>query len=274
MSNDNILFEIMSAGKFISANQEILRLYKVGSIEEFFENLDKVYTELSVLTFVNEICALFEGRTRHISENETKTFEGNTIYTMTITEREESDINWERVTLSIVDLSYVRQAEAKVLESEMRWNYALEGNQDGVWDWNFETEEFFFSDRFKQMLGYNSDEFLSTSDNWFAHIHPDDVERVKEESRKHIAGESDYFSSEYRARCKDGSDKWLLSRGKVADSALDRGKRFIGTITDISRRKNYEAALQKSEQLFASDYGLSDGLNPRERAQKCSCRST
>lgn len=250
LTNEAILAEIVSSAVIKNVNNEILRIYKTKDQDEFLNNLDRIFTPTSFSSFVNEMCSLYDGNMRHISENETKNFHGDIVYTMTITERDEADLNWENITLSLVDLSYIKRAEAKVAESEMRWNYALEGNKDGVWDWDFEKEEFYFSDQFKQIFGYSTDEFPATLDNWIQSIHEEDRDTVRALSQDHINGKTDFFSAEYRVICKDGSSKWVLSRGKIAEFRLEGSRRFIGTITDISKRKNYEEVLERSEKLL------------------------
>jgi diguanylate cyclase (GGDEF)-like protein/PAS domain S-box-containing protein len=144
-----------------------------------------------------------------------------------------------------------KRADEALRESEMRWQFALEGSGDGLWDWNAQTNTVYFSPRWKTMLGYAINEIGDTLDEWDERIHPADRDYVYAELKRHFDGETENYASEHRVRCKDGTYKWVLDRGKVISHTPD-GKplRVIGTHTDISERKRTEAALTNAnEQL-------------------------
>ncbi|MGG6298000.1 PAS domain S-box protein [Leptolyngbya sp. AN02str] len=146
-----------------------------------------------------------------------------------------------------------KQIEAVLREQEARWEYALEGNGDGVWDWNVQTDTVFFSRRWKDMLGYADHEIGDRLSEWDSRVHPDDKAKVYAAIENHVQSHTPQYVSEYRVRCKDGSYKWILDRGRVFRWTED-GKplRVIGTHTDISERKAMEAALQESETRYRS----------------------
>lgn len=129
-------------------------------------------------------------------------------------------------------------AEDKLRESEERWKFALEGAGDGLWDWNAETNEVFFSRQWKAMLGYNDDEIKNQLSEWSSRIHPDDEKQCFEELNQYLANETEIYQNEHRMLCKDGSYKWILDRGKIIQRTSD-GKplRLIGTHTDITELK-------------------------------------
>ena len=128
----------------------------------------------------------------------------------------------------------------------MSWVYAMEGNRDGVWDWNAVTNEVFFSTRWKEMLGYDKDEITDKLSEWDKRIHPDDREAVYRDLNAHLNGETPYYHNEHRLRGKDGSYKWILDRGKII-SWVEDGKplRVVGTHTDIALRKEAEIENQR-----------------------------
>ncbi len=138
-----------------------------------------------------------------------------------------------------------RQAEAALRESEERWQYALEGAEEGVWDVNLQTGEAFRSRRWKALLGYADEELPITMAEVMALVHPDDRDRVVAADEAFHSGQSPTFHLEYRVRCKDGSYRWTLDRGKVI-SYTPEGQplRAIGTQTDITERKQAEAELR------------------------------
>ncbi|MEP0922184.1 PAS domain S-box protein [Leptolyngbya sp. ST-U4] len=143
------------------------------------------------------------------------------------------------------------QSEAELRESEERWRYAIEGNGDGLWDWNAQTDKVFFSRQWKIMLGFAENEIGNDLSEWNRRLHPDDKAQVYAAFEKYFSGEVPQYSSEYRVLCKDGSYKWILARGMVM-SRDQAGKplRVMGTYTDIGERKRIEVALKESEQFL------------------------
>jgi PAS domain S-box-containing protein len=129
-------------------------------------------------------------------------------------------------------------------ESEQRWQFALEGAGDGVWDWDVPTGKVFFSDRWKSMLGYSSEEIEDNINEWDRLVHPDDKKSCYDALDNHFTGKVPVYIKEHRMRAKDGSWKWILDRGKIIEHTSDgKPKRVIGTHTDITRLKETEARL-------------------------------
>lgn len=145
-----------------------------------------------------------------------------------------------------------QRAEMELRRSEERWQFALEGSRDGVWDWNPVTNEIFFSKRWKEMLGYEDDEITNNFEEWDKRVHPDDKEQCYADLDKHLNGETQYYENEHRLQCKDGSYKWILDRGRIVSLTDDHQPlRFIGTHTDITERKQIERVLRRSQKMDA-----------------------
>ncbi len=144
-----------------------------------------------------------------------------------------------------------RKVEKNLQKSEDRWQFAIEGSNDGIWDWNMITNDVFFSNRWKEMVGFEPGELEGKLSEWQSRIHPDDVETVLISLQQHLNQETPVYAVEHRLLCKDGSWKWILDRGKVLQWN-DEGKplRMVGTHTDISDRKNAEEIIHKSEEKF------------------------
>lgn len=143
--------------------------------------------------------------------------------------------------------SELEETNLRLKISEERWQFALEGSGDGVWDWNLITNEVYFSKRWKEMLGYSDYDMWDTYEEWTRHIHPDDVGWVTDSIQLHLSGNTSGYESEHRVICKDGSYIWVLSRGKVIRTIDDKPSRMVGTHTDISERKKIEKNLQKAK---------------------------
>jgi diguanylate cyclase (GGDEF)-like protein/PAS domain S-box-containing protein len=134
--------------------------------------------------------------------------------------------------------------ENSLLASEERWKFALEGADEGVWDWNLETDEVFRSGQWHVIYGYAENEIGRTATDGRKLMHPEDLPRAVEDTRAYLEGKTSIYTSEYRLLCKDGSWKWTLSRGMVVSySAEGKPLRMIGTHTDITERKRSEAQI-------------------------------
>jgi len=144
------------------------------------------------------------------------------------------------------------QADSALKESEERWQYALEGSGDGVWDREIQTGKVFYSDQWKRMLGFARNEIEHTPEAWKELVHPEDREKVLVELHRHQYGESPEYLAEYRIRCKDNSYKWILARGKVtARDQQGNALRIVGTHTDITDRRLLEEQLRQAQKMEA-----------------------
>ncbi len=137
------------------------------------------------------------------------------------------------------------QAFNELKESKSLWNFAIEGSGDGVWDWDVVNEKVFYSKRWKELLGYSEDEVGEGLDEWSKRIHPEDKAGTEAAVSRHFEGETTSYSHEHRLLCKDGTYKWILTRGLVV-SRDSSGKplRAIGTHTDITELKLQQAYMQ------------------------------
>ncbi|WP_258590011.1 PAS domain S-box protein [Mesorhizobium sp. AR07] len=147
-----------------------------------------------------------------------------------------------------------KQAEARIAEAETRWNFALAGAGQGVWDLDMRKGGTTYSSTWVKMLGYTDGELDGNPDHWLTLIHPDDRETVAEADRAHLDGKTPFFEAEFRMRHKDGHWIWILDRGKAIERDEEgRLVRAIGSLTDITRRKEAEARLTVSAAMLADE---------------------
>jgi PAS domain S-box-containing protein len=141
------------------------------------------------------------------------------------------------------------QAATAQQESEQRWQFALEGAGDGVWDWDVPANTVFFSKRWKQMLGYADHEIGRGLEEWSGRVHPEDLPGTLAAVQAHIEGRTAAYTNEHRVRCKDGGYRWIHDRGLVVSrDAGGKARRMVGTHTDITARKDAEAASARQRQ--------------------------
>lgn len=151
--------------------------------------------------------------------------------------------------------------EQALRDAEMRWSFALEGSGDGVWDWDLTNNKVYFSAQWKAMFGFTEDEIDNNIEEWRRLALPEDLERSDAAIARYLNGEIDEYSCECRARCKDGSIKWILDRGKfVAWDEDGSPTRMIGTHQDITSKKNQTDALRKSQEQLERITSLVPGM--------------
>jgi two-component system sensor histidine kinase/response regulator len=137
---------------------------------------------------------------------------------------------------------------ASLSDAERRFVLAIDNVGDGVWDVDYTTGKVWYSPRWKELLGYQANEIGDSLEDYRRLLLPEDRDVSTVALRRHLStGEP--FESEVRMRCKDGSFKWVLGRGKVvAFDNAGRPLRLIGTQTDITRRKLIEEDLHRTSE--------------------------
>jgi diguanylate cyclase (GGDEF)-like protein/PAS domain S-box-containing protein len=154
----------------------------------------------------------------------------------------------------VEDIDARKKAAARIDEAETRWNFALANAQQGVWDVDLRKGGTTYSAGWVRMLGYEEGELDGDPDLWLTMIHPDDLAAVKAADRAHIDGETDLFEAEFRIRHKNGHWVWIRDRGRVIERDETGGLvRAIGSLTNITRRKEAEERLARSVALLADE---------------------
>jgi len=154
-----------------------------------------------------------------------------------------------RIVGTHLDLTERKRAESALRQSEERLTLAFAGAQEGVWDWNLETNAVVYSPRWKEMLGYAADEIEPHVSAWERLVHPDDRPRADEANERVARGEPTY-EAEFRLRHKEGHYVHVLSRGfPVRREAGGPVVRIVGTHFDLTERKRAEAERARTELL-------------------------
>ena len=145
------------------------------------------------------------------------------------------------------------EAQLSLKQTEERWQFALQNNGLGVWDWNILSGCVLYTDRLQEMLGYEPGEWPQHVDSWAGRVHPDDLSLVMSEMNCCLAGEKTDYICEHRLRCKDGGWLWVQDVGRIV-SFTQEGKpqRMIGTQMDIHIRKQAELLNRKRITLMNS----------------------
>ncbi len=172
----------------------------------------------------------------------------------------DADHHVEGIVASIEDITGRKKMEAAIREREEQLALALEGSGACLWDWQVQTGEIVFTERWVEILGYTLEELAPLSlDTWVHRIHPEDYLKSEALIQKHFNGETPRYECEVRLRHKEGHWIWLLDRGMVTQrDDENRPVRMTGTHLDITDRKRMEEALIRSEEQYRL---LTDRMN-------------
>lgn len=143
-----------------------------------------------------------------------------------------------------------RDAELALQRSHERFLLAVNGNRDGIWDWDITNGDLFLSARWKEMLGYRDEEVPNVIDSFRDNLHPEDRPRVMKYLDQYLKGEFRHYEIELRMRHKDGSYIWVLARGEALYDESGKPCRMAGSHTDITEKKEFDRRL---EELAATD---------------------
>ena len=157
-------------------------------------------------------------------------------------------------------LRRVEAGERALRESEERYALAMEGANEGHWDWDVATDRLFLSPRMKTLGGQSADSVITTRTAWLAQIviHPDDMPRFDAALSDHFDGRTPHYECEYRVRQPEGEWRWVLARGRCLRDATGKPYRFVGSAIDVTPEKqaqvdkeHLEAQLRQSQKMEA-----------------------
>jgi len=139
------------------------------------------------------------------------------------------------------------QKTQQLHESEERYMLALNGANEGIWDWDVRSDEIYLSPRLKEFLGIDIDSNVTVTD-WQDRIHPDDIELSRQSMRAHLRAEREFYVEEFRVKNRAGEYSWVLHRGLGLRDDSGHVYRMAGSLGDITERKNAELELHNAKQ--------------------------
>ena len=237
LNPDGVLVNVDN--RFVFANDAAARILGAGNVQDVlgrspFELIEpefhgSVRGRIAQARANRQITELAEQRWRRL--------DGNVITVQTAA----SGISWEGrqgVQVLLRDVSELKLSQEKLHIINERLKLAIEGSGEGLWDWDLRTSTTNYSERVSEITGYSLDELRARATPWMERVHPDDRPKVEASMREHLEDRAPSYSCEYRVRCKDGSWKWLHSRGVLVErSASGKPLRVTGLIADITARK-------------------------------------
>ena len=142
-------------------------------------------------------------------------------------------------------------------ESDERWDTAISGSNEGIWDWNLITRKMYVSMRMLEILGYPSSESGSTIDGWDAYIHPDDLVGASQKLGAHFKAQAGFYVIEMRLRTQDDSYKWVMIRGRAVYDEAGRAVRVAGSASDSTEQRLVREWVQDQNAQLSAIFSLS-----------------
>ncbi|HCT63427.1 MAG TPA: hypothetical protein DIC19_04940 [Erysipelotrichaceae bacterium] len=161
--------------------------------------------------------------------------------------QEDASVLWHGY---LQDITEKVNLEETLSMSERRFNLAIEATEAGVWDWDMIHDVVQFSDQWKAMLGYQTDEIEGSFEAWRKLWHPDDVHSIEAAIDRYLRQESESYEVVHRLKHKSGSYRWIMTRGRIIFDENGLPLRWIGTNIDITERKEIERELEENIQLL------------------------
>jgi PAS domain S-box-containing protein len=149
--------------------------------------------------------------------------------------------NVESIVLNFHDITDRKHTEEKLIKSEERYALVIKASEQGIWDWNVETNEVFYSEQWKKQIGYNDDELKNEFNTWVEHLHPDEKEYCQNAVNSYLEQAVEHFIIDFRFRHKDGTYRWIHNKAASLKNKEGKVIRLFGTHTDITESKLSEA---------------------------------
>ncbi len=249
------IFQSSPEGRYLSANPSLARIYGYDSPSHLIHGVRDIAAEIYADPSTrDEFChkmrtegsvSGFEARARRrdgsviwTSENArvVRTPDGRVLY-------------YEG---TVEDITARREVEDALRSSQERYALAAQGSNGGLWEWDVVQDRFYYSPRWAAIVGVEPGELSDKPDEWWARTHPRDIDLLKQEIQSHFDGHTGHFECEFRMLHKDGTWRWVLSRGTALRDERGRPQRMAGSVEDVTARKRVE------EQLIQG--ALYDGL--------------
>ena len=227
-------------GVFVYLNQACAAMYGFTTSELLGKSWQALYDPDQIAVMDTQAFPALKAHGHWQGELVARRKDGRLFYAeLSLQQLKETQYANARVACACRDITQRKWAEAALRESEERYALALQGSNDGHWDWSLDTNYCYYSPRWKELLGYAEHELENHHHTFLDRLHPDDLERVKAAVQAHISHRAPY-QIEVRLRHKTGAYRWCRSRGQAIWNGTGQAIRMAGVLTDITEHKQAE----------------------------------
>ncbi len=222
-----------------AAHEIAMRIYEGVGFGLLYLLATFVVLYLIVNTFTRRLSSLFETiRQVHKGDKEVRAVEDGT-----------GELNILSHEFNLM-LDAITLGEKVLQKTKEQLDYAVKGTRDGLWDWDVDTDTIYFSPRFKEIMGYEDNEFPNSLKAWEASIHPDDMAKVTQAIELSHSKPGIFYESIHRILKKDGNWIWVMDRAQTIFNEEGKAVRMVGFYTDITKQKQLEQELLEQEEMM------------------------
>ncbi len=246
------MFRSTLEGRFLRVNPAAARILGYDSPEDMISSVKSIAAQVHATTEQREsqINGLLEEGIRENQELRAKRKDGSIIW-VTENTRAVRDASGKVKYLEgfFHDITARKVAEQAIRDSEERYVLALRGANEGMWDWNLETDTMHVSERFKELLSIDFEgNTMTPASSWQRHLHPEDRQRFRKDMNAHLRGETEFYETDVRILVPGGDPIWVRARGIGIRDETGQVNRLAGSLGDITARKSAELALQQAKE--------------------------
>lgn len=255
-ANPEILVDLIDGARVVDLNEAAVKTYSAPDKRTLIEHFNEVpdlasfnpETGLSDI-FVELLTRFFSGETKAVVEGWDTTFDGRDIYLRTSTSIMPGfEQSWGWVLQTVEDITDRKEMEDRLRKAQERYELAVEGARDGLWDWNLAGNEFFASAQMSRTVGWGDEPRTVPGREFVSHIHPEHRKATRRAMIRKLREGADSFSLEYRIKDRDGDLVWVSNHFRVVRDAGGRVERMAGSVTEVTARKKHEDELRAAKE--------------------------
>ncbi len=228
--------------KILKVNEATLKMYGAQNKDELVATLSQTFVTETFAIFREELIALAEGHTHFTTEAITQTLQGKRIDILITITLPAPDESWDNVAVSMIDITERKRAEEALIESEKKFRTLTVSSPIGMFLDDAQGNAIYTNEKCAELIGMPVEDSLNW--NWLQAVHPDDQDRVQTEWKKAVRNGTE-FHQEYRWVHKDGKIIWTVGDIVPVKSNDGEVSVYIGTLTDITERKQTEEKLKQ-----------------------------
>jgi len=269
------IFQTTVEGRYLSANPSLARLYGYDSPSHLIHSIRDIADDIYVLptTRFEFLDRMERDGAVHDFEAQVRRRDGTVIWiaenARAVRGSNGSILYFEG---TVEDITARREAENALRTSQERYALAAQGANGGLWEWDIPGNRFYYSPRWAAIVGVSESELSDRPEEWWDRTHPRDIDLLRQEIQSHLEGHTGHFECEFRMLHKDGTWRWVLSRGTVLRDAEGHPLRMAGSVEEVTARKRVEEQLMQGA-LYDSLTGLPNRALLLDRARRALVRS-